>query len=119
MTCSSSIVTPTGEPTKADWNRAAEGIALAGFAVFFLLNTTGVVPWSMWLEAIPLWPLLIVSTGIKMTFEKTRAPWLVLLGPAILLGGPRAGSPRARGSTPPRGTGRPRDRCPSPRAPGT
>ena len=87
MICTSSIVTPTGQPTKADWNRAADGIGLAGFAVFFLLNTTGVVPWSMWLEAIPLWPLLIVSAGVKMTFEKTRMPWMVLLGPAILLGG--------------------------------
>jgi hypothetical protein len=86
MTCTSTV-TPTGEHTKADWNRAADGIALSGFAVFFLLNTTGVVPWSMWLEAIPLWPLLIVATGVRMTFEKTRAPFLVLLGPAILLGG--------------------------------
>jgi len=87
MTCTSSIVTPTGQPTKADWNRAADGIGLAGFAVFFLLNTTGVVPWSMWLDAISLWPLLIVSAGVKMTFEKTRLPWMVLLGPAIVLGG--------------------------------
>lgn len=83
--------TPRGDPAEprkgADWNRAADGIGMAGVAVFFLLNTTGVVPWAFWLEAIPLWPLLIVSAGVKMTFERTRMPWMVLLGPAIVLGG--------------------------------
>ena len=60
---------------------------MAGFAVFLLLNTTGVLPWSFWLDAIALWPLLIMSAGIKIAFEKTRAPWLVLLGPALVLAG--------------------------------
>ncbi len=46
-----------------DWGRAAEGIQLAGFAVFLLLNTTGVLPWSFWLDAIALWPVLIMSAG--------------------------------------------------------
>ena len=74
-------------PPKADWKRAADGIGMAGFAVFLLLNTTGVLPWSFWTEAIALWPLLIMSAGIKIAFEKTRAPWLVLLGPALVLAG--------------------------------
>ena len=71
----------------ANWSKAAEGIQLAGFAVFLLLNTTGVLPWSFWLDAIALWPLLIMSAGVKIAFEKSRARWLVLLGPAIILGG--------------------------------
>jgi hypothetical protein len=71
----------------ADWNRAADGVGMAGFAVFLLLCTTGVLPWSFWLEAIVLWPLLIMSAGVKIAFEKSGAPWLVLLGPAIVLGG--------------------------------
>jgi hypothetical protein len=87
MSCSATEVDGSGRPLKADWNKAADGIFLSGLAVFFLLNTTGVVPWSFWLDAIPLWPLLIVSAGVKMTFEKTRMPWMVLLGPAITLGG--------------------------------
>jgi hypothetical protein len=74
-------------PLKADWKRAADGIGMAGIAVFLLLNTTGVLPWSFWMEAIALWPLLIMSAGIKIAFERTRAPWLVLLGPALVLGG--------------------------------
>ena len=71
----------------ANWPKAAEGIQLAGFAIFLLLNTTGVLPWSFWLDAITLWPLLIMSAGIKIAFEKSRARWLVLLGPVIILGG--------------------------------
>ena len=37
---------PESETTwpRADWAKAAEGIQLAGFAVFLLLNTTGVLP---------------------------------------------------------------------------
>jgi hypothetical protein len=71
----------------ANWPKAAEGIQLAGFAVFLLLNTTGVLPWSFWLDAFALWPLLIMSAGIRIAFERTRARWLVLLGPVIILGG--------------------------------
>jgi len=71
----------------ADWPKAAEGIQLAGIALFLLLNTTGVLPWSFWLDAISLWPLLVMSAGIKIAFEKSRARWLVLLGPVIILGG--------------------------------
>jgi hypothetical protein len=79
-------VTGNGRPG-ANWPRAAEGIQLAGFAVFFLLNTTGILPWSFWFDAIALWPLLIMSAGIRIAFEKSGAPWLVLLGPAVILGG--------------------------------
>jgi hypothetical protein len=79
--------TPGGEKPGADWARAAEGIQLAGIAVFLLLNTMGYLPWSFWLDAIALWPLLIMSAGIRIAFEKTRARWLVLAGPAIILGG--------------------------------
>jgi hypothetical protein len=70
----------------ANWGKAAEGIQLAGIAVFLLLNTTGALPWSFWLDAIALWPVLIMSAGLKIAFEKSRAPWLLLLGPVLVLG---------------------------------
>lgn len=79
--------TPAAEPrTRADWARAAEGIQLAGLAVFLLLNTTGALPWSFWLDAAALWPVLLMSAGIRIAFEKSRAPWLLLMGPALILG---------------------------------
>ncbi len=80
----------TAEPDErrppVDWGRAAEGIQLAGIAVFLLLNTSGLLPWSFWLDAIALWPVLIMSAGVKVAFEKSGAPWLLLLGPALVLG---------------------------------
>src|SRR5512143_3091793 len=86
MTCSAPPAPADGRRPPANWGRAAEGIQLTGFAVFLLLNTTGLLPWSFWLDAIALWPVLIMSVGIKIAFEKTRAPWLLLLGPALVLG---------------------------------
>lgn len=74
------------ERPRADWGRAADGIQMAGFAVFLLLNTTGVLPWSFWLDAISLWPVLIIAAGLKIAVEKTPLPWLMLLGPVIVLG---------------------------------
>jgi hypothetical protein len=46
MSCSATVVDEKGRPLKADWNKASEGIFLCGIAIFFLLNTTGLVPWS-------------------------------------------------------------------------
>jgi hypothetical protein len=71
----------------ADWRRAAGGIELAGISVFLLLNSTGALPWSFWLDALRLWPLAIVSVGVRIAFERSKMPWLLLLGPAIVLGG--------------------------------
>ena len=87
MGCGRAETNLSGAPPRADWKRAADGIGMAGFAVFLLLNTMGILPWSFWVDAIALWPLLIISAGIQITFEKTRVPWLVLVGPAIVLGG--------------------------------
>jgi hypothetical protein len=85
MSCGTA--TPGTQRAGADWARAGEGIQMAGFAVFLLLNTMGYLPWSFWLDTIGLWPLLIMSWGIRIAFEKSRAPWLVLGGPALVLGG--------------------------------
>ncbi|HEX6737734.1 MAG TPA: DUF5668 domain-containing protein [Vicinamibacteria bacterium] len=76
-----------GERPGPDWPRAAKGILLVGIAVFLLLNNLGMLPWSFWLDAIALWPLLIISAGIGIAFDKSRAPWLVMLGPVVVLGG--------------------------------
>ena len=87
MSCRATSTTVPGAPPRVDWKRAADGIGLCVIASFLLLNTTGVLPWSFWFDAIALWPLLIMGVGIQIAFEKTRAPWLVLLSPALTLGG--------------------------------
>lgn len=76
---------PAAEPG-ADWGRVARGIELVGLGVLLLLNTTGVLPWSFWLDAVALWPVLLVSAGLRIVFERSRAPGLLLLGPALVLG---------------------------------
>ncbi len=86
MSCGGTA-TPGPGRTKADWARAAEGIQMAGLAVFLLLNTVGYLPWSFWLDAIALWPLLVMSWGIRIAFDRTRVPWIVLVGPVLVLGG--------------------------------
>lgn len=70
----------------ADWGRAADGVQLAGIAVFLLLTTTGRLPWSFWIDAIALWPVLLMAAGLRMVVDRTRAPWLQLLAPALVLG---------------------------------
>jgi hypothetical protein len=71
---------------RADWSRAAEGIQLAGIGFFLFLNTSGILPWSFWLDAAALWPVLLIVAGLRMTVDRSRVPWLVLLGPVTVLG---------------------------------
>lgn len=68
------------------WRRAAEGLQLAGIGVFLLLTTQGVLPWSFWVEAVSFWPVLLVGFGLRLIFERSRAPWAVLLSPLLVLG---------------------------------
>jgi hypothetical protein len=68
-----------------DWGRVADGVFLAGLGVFFLLATTRGIPDGFWVEAVSFWPVLLVSWGIRIVFEKTAMPWGVLLGPAVVL----------------------------------
>jgi len=68
------------------WWRVAQGLQLAGFGVFLLLTTQGLLPWFFWAEAASFWPVLLVGAGLRLVFERSRAPWAVLLSPVIVLG---------------------------------
>ena len=68
------------------WVRAAKGVYLLGVGTFLLLCAQDVLPWSFWRDAIAFWPVLLVAAGIRLIFERTRLAWLVLLGPALVLG---------------------------------
>ena len=71
---------------QADWRRVADGVFLAGLGVFFLLATSRGLPDGFWVEAMSLWPVLRVSWGIRIVFEKTRFAYGMVLGPAVVLG---------------------------------
>jgi hypothetical protein len=69
-----------------DWSRVSRGLYLAGFGTFLLLTTQGLLPWSMWREALAWWPVLMVALGVRLSFERSRAPWAVLISPLLVLG---------------------------------
>ena len=66
------------------WKRAADGIQLIVFGVFLLLTTQGRLPWTFWVEAVSLWPLLLVGAGLRIAFEKSRVPWVALASPLLI-----------------------------------
>jgi hypothetical protein len=68
------------------WRRASRGLFFLGFGVFLLLTTVGVLEWSFWIEALTYWPLLLVGLGIRMIFERSAAPWAVLISPLVVFG---------------------------------
>jgi hypothetical protein len=68
------------------WSRVARGIELIGFGTFLLLTTQGRLSWSFWLDLIPYWPVLLVAIGIRLLFERSRVPWLVLMAPLLVIG---------------------------------
>lgn len=74
---------PSRPPT--DWGRVADGVFLAGLGVFFLVATTRGLPDGFWLDAVSLWPVLLVSAGIRIIFEKTALAAGVVLGPLVVL----------------------------------
>jgi len=69
-----------------EWAHVADGIGLAGFGVFLLLAMNNGLPPGFWLDALSFWPVLLVSAGIRVIFERSPLPWGVLLGPLVVLG---------------------------------
>ncbi len=68
------------------WGRVSRGLYLLGLGTFLLLTTQDVLPWSFWSDAVAYWPVLLVAIGIRLVFERSPAPALVLLGPILVLG---------------------------------
>jgi hypothetical protein len=71
---------------RSDWGRVADGVFLAGLGLFFLMATTRGLPDGFWVEAISFWPVLLISAGIRIVFEKTPLAAGVVLGPLVVLG---------------------------------
>jgi hypothetical protein len=69
-----------------DWGRVADGVGFAGFGVFLLLSTVHGLPPGFWLDALSFWPVLLVSAGIRIIFDRSPLPWGALLGPLVVIG---------------------------------
>lgn len=68
------------------WSRVARGIYFIGFGTFLFLNTQGIVPWSFWREALAYWPVGLIALGLRLMFERSRMPALVIVAPMLVLG---------------------------------
>jgi len=71
--------------TKYVWRRISRGALLMGLGTFMLLTTLDVLPWTFWVRLLPYWPIVLVMVGVRMMFERSRAPWGILLSPVLLL----------------------------------
>jgi hypothetical protein len=67
--------------------RVFEGLTLVLIGVILLLNTTGSLPWSVWLHVLSLWPLLLVAAGLDIVAKGIDAPWLRVVSSLLIIGG--------------------------------
>ncbi len=61
------------------------GILLVFVGVILLLQTSGVLPWSLWNTLWRFWPVLIIIVGLRIVLGRLH-PWLVSLLILAILG---------------------------------
>ncbi len=69
------------------FNKAVEGLTLVVVGVIFLGNTTGALPWSVWISIFSLWPLLLVAAGVDLIGKGLDNTWLRVLSSLVVLAG--------------------------------
>ena len=47
-------------------------LVLVCIGIILLLNTTGVVSWSVWGEAWKFWPVLLIGFGLHLLLQNLR-----------------------------------------------
>ncbi|HET6498082.1 MAG TPA: DUF5668 domain-containing protein [Coriobacteriia bacterium] len=67
--------------------RVVEGLTLVLIGVILLLNTTGSLPWSIWLHVLSLWPLLLVAAGLEIVARGVHAEWLRVVSSLLIMAG--------------------------------
>ncbi|HZI93161.1 MAG TPA: DUF5668 domain-containing protein [Patescibacteria group bacterium] len=60
------------------------GITLICVGAVLLLNTLGMVGWGVWFDLLKLWPLVLISIGVRWIFVNSRAHAFCLIGPALV-----------------------------------
>ena len=78
--------TPRATANGVDWVRLADGVFLAGLGVFAYLSATGRLPWTFWFDVLTLWPIMLITAGLRIAVGHTRQAWLIVFGPLIVLG---------------------------------
>jgi hypothetical protein len=65
--------------------RLRTGVFLIITGVILLLNTTGALAWSFWVDLIWLWPMLLIAVGVEKLLLATRAKNLAYISSLILI----------------------------------
>lgn len=61
------------------------GTTMICVGVILLLNNLGTVGWGVWFDLLRLWPVLLISLGLRLIFSTTALHPLSLLGPALVV----------------------------------
>lgn len=78
-------VAPRAAAPGIDWVRLADGVFLAGLGVFAFLSASGRLPWSFWFDVLTLWPIVLITAGLRIAVAHTRRAWMVVFGPLVVL----------------------------------
>jgi hypothetical protein len=68
------------------WRRVSRGLSFIGFGVFLFLSTQGLLHRGFWFDALTYWPVLVIALGLRLMFDRSKAPWAVLLSPLVIMG---------------------------------
>lgn len=69
----------------ATYKRISTGTLFVCIGAILLLNIVGRLGADVWFDLIRLWPVLLISMGIRWVFVKTPVHPLALLGPACVI----------------------------------
>ena len=61
------------------------GTTFICIGTILLLNTLDILEWGVWLDLLRLWPVLLISLGIRMLFIETALHPLCLVGPVLVV----------------------------------
>lgn len=85
MTAQTGILADPHRARRRTYKGISFGTTLICIGVVLLLNTTGQIPWGVWFDLARLWPLLLISLGLRLIFVNTLAHPLCLAGPAMVI----------------------------------
>jgi hypothetical protein len=83
--------------------RALGGLTVIAAGLILLANTTGYLPWTVWVGVVALWPLLLVAAGIDVLGKALDNEWLRAIGSLVVLVGLVYGALAGQGAVPPLG----------------
>ena len=59
--------------------RIFTGLLIVALGVVLLLNTYGILTWSVWYQVGKFWPVLLIICGILIFFDKSLLPMGIII----------------------------------------